>query len=230
LTYKIKAVTFLILPLLACLFSDCKTVIYYDYVFTKNEKKSNVPPQIAFDNRNKSLTYITPSFETRRPVYGNIYGGSYELNITIAPSDGALIKNIFINDAIIYVGDNIYSMKDKIKRIWTLHKERPYFTRIEGDDLLDINSRGIINITDTFKPPNPDINYTFTGDVDYIMPVFQEIEIDFNKYKEIQVALDISVEFANGKQAAKKEKYTAWLEKRKETYLPAFIVRLFPSA
>jgi hypothetical protein len=238
--HKIKPVIFFIFSLFVCLLSACST-LYQDYIFSGKDRKILMkiiePPgmmrYLDLLHMDKSYTNFRIEFDTLYNEKENIYDGRYRFRIVIFPSEYDLIENIYINNITIYASNNVYNLTDKIERITSFHESPPHnpTTRLKGDDLLNINSGGIINIADTYH--DPDDRYTFTGKLWHMQIEFQEVLIDFRKNKELKVALDLGVEYTSGETIIVNNEFVASLKKRwveNDNHINRWLIRFLPTA
>ena len=171
MTHKITPITLLLLPLFVCLLSGCST-LYHDYLFAEKDAKSltrsikpHRMPEKDFNHLyylfiDRSRTNFRIEFDTRYNEEEDAYAGEYEFSIVIYPAGYNFIETIYINDVTIYAGDTSYSMKDKIRYIDTFHDAAHLLDiRWRDDELLDINSSGIIHLTDTYQAEYRVISY-----------------------------------------------------------------------
>jgi len=207
---KISALLTIIILLL--LFSSCTTLysilygstILYYYDFANKENKSVTGDRYSYNLDIVEDSRIRFSFALSSNRYSyerkkDAHGGRYDLGMELA-LDANLIRNVFFNKVMICAGKEKYSMIDFFSSV--LLATPKGLIRFTEENLDDINSVGFIDFsTYTLE----DENFTTLWDTsdyqfrkDKISIGFQRIPIDVNRYKEIKICFDITVEYTTG--------------------------------
>ena len=232
---KIKKGTVLpVIFLISFLFSGCATAIYsiiygfimyYDYKFYLNKNDGDTP-EIIDENIRFSFEFIGLSFIQPEGLKAQGCNHYPILHIAAAEGKDTFIKSVLINRAIVYTGENEYSLLEGTRHV-NIGLDRRYIDnsqiiKLTEGSLDDIRRTGLIEF-DAFIDHAADVlnNEHYSFNVQYVS-VFLAIVPVYYWDKDLSIRFDFSVELSTGETITVNQEYNS---KRKLISEPYFRYR-----